>query len=200
MATEFPNEQEQAATRPHKDYYTALYQSALTIAASIELSQVLESVVRSTTDAMQVKACVLRLLDVNTGQLELSAVYGLSSDYLSKGPVKVNNSALDSEALCGKAVYVPDVRTDTRFQYRNAARQEGIVAALCVPLEVHGQYIGVMRVYTAEPTQFDEEDVQFMSVLASLAALAIENARLYESVKDSYNGVITAFWGASTSY
>jgi hypothetical protein len=33
--------------------------------------------------------------------------------------------------------------------------------------------------------------------LASLSALAIENARLYESVKNSYHGVVDAFWGTS---
>jgi len=46
-----------------------------------------------------------------------------------------------------------------------------------VPLEVRGEAIGVMRVYTDQPTTFHEDDMQFLSVLASLAGLAIENAR-----------------------
>jgi GAF domain-containing protein len=184
--------------RSHKDYYTALYQAALTISSSLELDQVLQSVVTSTTEAMQVKACGLRLLNPATGQLQLSAVYGLSSDYLAKGPVEVDRSAIDSEALGGTPVFIPDVRTDTRFQYREAAKQEGIVSVLCVPLEVRGDAIGVMRVYTDTPTRFNEDDVQFLSVLASLSALAIENARLYESIKSSYDGVVEAFWGWNT--
>src|SRR5436189_4912487 len=85
--------------RQHRDYYTALYQAALTISSSLELSQVLQSVVTSITEAMRVKACVLRLLDPRTGQLRLSAVYGLSSEYLAKGPVSVTDSPIDSEAL-----------------------------------------------------------------------------------------------------
>jgi GAF domain-containing protein len=125
-------------------------------------------------------------------------VYGLSSDYLAKGPVEVDRSAIDSEALGGTPVFIPDVRTDTRFQYREAAKQEGIVSVLCVPLEVRGDAIGVMRVYTDTPTRFNEDDVQFLSVLASLSALAIENARLYESIKSSYDGVVEAFWGWNT--
>jgi GAF domain-containing protein len=52
-----------------------------------------------------------------------------------------------------------------------------------------------MRVYTTTPTDFTEDDIQFLSVLASLAALAIENARLYESIRSSYDGVMSAFWG-----
>jgi GAF domain-containing protein len=180
---------------PQRDYYKALYKAALTISSSLELNQVLQSIVTSITKAMQVKACALRLLDADTGQLRLSAVHGLSSEYLAKGPVNVVSSPIDSEALCGTAVLVADARTDTRFQYKDAARQEGLVSVLCVPLEVHGSAIGVMRVYTNTPTTFTDDDIQFLSVLASLAALAIENARLYENIKSSYTGVMNAFWG-----
>lgn len=187
-----------SAARIHKDYYTALYQSALTFSSSLELEQVLQSIVKSTTEVMQVKACVLRLLDPRTGQLKLSAVHGLSSGYLAKGPVDVEHSPIDSEALCGEPVIIPDVTADPRFQYPEAAKREGIISALCVPLEVHGKAMGVMRVYTGEQCTFNEEDVQFLSVLASLAALAIENANLYESLKRSYDGVLDALWGSST--
>ncbi len=188
------------SARSHRDYYTALYQAALTISSSLELSEVLQSVVTSITEAMQVKACVLRLLDSRTGQLQLSAVHGLSSGYLAKGPVDVEHSPIDSEALSGKAVIIPDVSADTRFQYVEAAKREGIVSVLCVPLEVHGEAIGVLRVYTSEPCTFHEDDIQFLSVLASLAALAIENANLYQSLKSSYDGVMDVLWGSSLTY
>jgi len=185
--------------RTHKDYYTALHQATLTISSSLELDQVLQSVVRSITEAMQVKACALRLLDPRTGQLHFSAGYGLSGDYLAKGPVEVDRSPIDSETLCGAPVIIPDVRIDSRFQYKEAARREGIVSVLCVPLEVHGKAIGVLRVYTGEVCTFHEDDIQFLTVLASLSALAIENANLYDSLKRSYDGVMDVLWGSSAS-
>src|SRR5438128_5764804 len=187
------------AARTHKDYYTALHQAALTISSSLELDEVLQSVVTSITEAMQVKACVLRLLDPRTGRLKLSASYGLSGGYLSKGPVEVGRSPIDSEALCGTPVIIPDVHTDSRFQYKEAAEREGIVSVLCVPLEVHGKAIGVLRAYTGEPCVFHEDDIQFLTVLASLSALAIENASLYESLKQSYDGVMDVLWGSNIS-
>ncbi len=186
-------------SRTHSDYYTALYQAALTISSSLVLDQVLQSIVTSITEAMQVKACGLRLLDRTTGHLRSSAVYGLSGDYLAKGPVDMVKSPIDSQVLQGATVYIADVRSDPRFQYPEAARREGLVSILCVPLEVRGEAIGVMRVYTDEPTTFNNDDVQFLSVLASLSALAIENARLYESIKNSYNGVVDAFWGTNVN-
>jgi GAF domain-containing protein len=184
--------------RTHKDYYTALHQVALTISSSLELDEVLQRVVTSITEAMQVKACALRLLDAHSGELQLSAVYGLSKGYLTKGPVEVKSSLIDSEALCGAPVVIHDVRTDPRFQYQEAARREGIVSVLCVPLEVHGKAIGVIRVYTSEPSVFNQDDIQFLSVLASLSALAIENASLYDGLKRSYDGVMDVLWGSST--
>lgn len=182
---------------PNRDYYTALHRAALTFSSSLELSHVLQHIVETVTSAMQVRAAAIRLLDASTSQLVLSAVYGLSPDYIDKGPVEVAHSAIDSETLCCYPVYIPDVRDDPRFQYRDAARREGLVSVLSVPLEVRGKAIGVMRVYTSKQATFDDSDVKFLSVLASLAALSIENARLYEGMKDSYTGVVAAFWGSS---
>src|SRR5256714_13012232 len=187
------------SARSHKDYYTALYQAALTISSSLELDPVLQSVVKSITEAMEVKACAVRLLDPRTGQLRFSAGYGLSGDYLAKGPVDVEHSPIDSEALRGGPVIIPDISEDSRFQYKEAAKREGIVSVLCVPLEVHGKAIGVMRVYTSEKCIFHENDIQFLTVLASLAALAIENASLYDNLKRSYDGVMDVLWGVDLS-
>ncbi|MBA2678149.1 MAG: GAF domain-containing protein [Ktedonobacteraceae bacterium] len=178
-----------------KDYYTTLYQAALSISSSIEVEQVLQSIVKSIAEAMDVKGSLLRLLDSKTNQLHITASYGMSGDYLHKGPVDVNDSPIDRETLCDSFTYIPDVRTDPRFQYQEAAKREGIVSLLCVPLDVHGTAIGVLRVYTDELRTFTDEDVKFLSILASLAAQAIENARLFDEIKKSYSGVVGAFWG-----
>lgn len=190
-----PIQPQPSNTSTNRDYYTALYEAALTISSCLDLGDVLQSIVVSTTQAMQVKACSLRLLDPESGDLRLSAVYGLSSHYLAKGPVDITHSAIDHDALTGSPVFIEDAGTDHRFQYQDAAREEGLVSILCIPLEVHAEVIGVLRVYTSQVTHFAEEDIQFLSVLASLAALAIENARLYENMKSSYHGVMTAFLG-----
>jgi GAF domain-containing protein len=183
--------------RAHKDYYTTLYSAALAFSSSLELKEVLQNVVTNVTETMGVKACSLRLYDSRSGQLMLSAAHGLSESYLKKGPVDIQHSSVDSQALSGETVIIQDVRTDSRFQYAEAARREGIISILCVPLEVHGDSIGVMRVYTGESCTFQEDDIQFLSVLARLAALAIENANLYESLKNSYDGVMEVLWGSS---
>ncbi len=181
-----------------KDYYTTLYHTALAISSSLELDQVLENIVEGVTEAMGAKGAVLRLLDQENGQLQLGAAYGLSAEYLEKGSVNVSSSLLDSEIKdrqgCSSLV-IQDVRIDPRFQYREAAAREGLVSALCAPLKVHDASIGVIRVYTDTSTTFQDEEKKFLSVLASLAAQAIENARLYDAIRGSYDGVVDAFLG-----
>jgi len=67
---------------------------------------------------------------------------------------------------------------------------------LCVPLEVRGEVIALCASIRKTSANFTKnEDMQFLSVLASLPALAIENARLYENLKSTYMMVVMgALW------
>ncbi len=180
-----------------RDYFRALYTVAQAAVSSIELEEVLTNIARSVAEALHVKACALRLLGGDHDTLGMRVAFGLSERYLAKGPVDVGHSPLDREALSGHPVVVDDVRTDPRFQYRDEARQEGLVSVLCVPLSARGQPIGVLRAYTGESHQFSERDVEFVQALADLAALAIVNARLYEASRQEFQTTMDLLWGQS---
>ncbi len=149
----------------------------------------------STVRVLNIKACGLRLLNDDGETLTLRASYGLSQTYIGKGPVTRTRSALDVAALQGQVVVVPNVTTNPLFQYPEAAREEGITSVLCVPLRAHGAAIGVMRAYTAEPHDFPEIEQEFVQALADLGALALLNARRYESVTRDYRETLDALWG-----
>jgi signal transduction protein with GAF and PtsI domain len=152
-----------------------------TIVSTYDLPEVLSLIVRTVTVALPVKASTLRLLDAEERRLEIAAVHGLGDAYLSKGPVEVDHSPIDQEALAGKVVAVLDASTDQRFQYPEEARREGIYSVLCVPLKARDRAIGVLRAYTSIPHEFTEEEVKALSTLAAHGALAIENARLRDA-------------------
>jgi GAF domain-containing protein len=59
-------------------------------------------------------------------------------------------------------------------------RTEGIASILSVPMGLRGQVIGVLRLYTAEERSFTDDELELVSALAEIGALAIENARLFE--------------------
>jgi len=136
------------------DYFTALYDVAKVINASLEPACVLEEIVRSVAEAMRVKAGSLRILDERKKKLILGACHGLSSDYVHKGPVLVEESGIDQEALKGKVIWIEDAQTDHRFQYNDMARAEGIRSVLVVPLVVGTTAVGVLRVYTDDVRRF----------------------------------------------
>jgi GAF domain-containing protein len=101
----------------------------------------------------------------------------------------------DGETLSLRAAY----GLSELFQYPKAAQEEGIASVLCVPLRAHGEAIGVMRAYTAEPHDFSEIEQEFVQALADLGALAIVNARRFESIQRDYHDTIDVMWGTSRS-
>lgn len=173
-------------------WYQVLHQVASTVNSSLELPQVLEAVVESAAQAMDCKASSLRLLSPRRRRLLMSAAYGLSDAYLRKGPVEVAKSGVDKEALDGKVVIIGDASTDPGFQYPEDAARERIASVLVVPLEIRGKPIGVLRVYTDKPRDFDQEEVEFLQAIADLSAIAIENARLHQSLRTEFEA-LTAF-------
>jgi signal transduction protein with GAF and PtsI domain len=168
------------------DYFAALYDVAKVINASLDPSEVLAEIVRCVTENMGVKASSLRLLDSRKKKLLLAANYGLTSGYVRKGPVLVEKSGIDRKALKGETIWIKDAQTDPNFQYRDRAKEEGIKSVLAVPLGIGKNMIGVLRVYTDKAHEFSDKDMQFLEAVASLSAIAIENARLHQNLKTEY--------------
>jgi signal transduction histidine kinase len=83
-----------------------------------------------------------------------------------------------------KPTQVEDVQTSGFYQNVEVARAEGLRSLLSVPLLFGGEAIGALCVYTAETHVFSNEEVDTLSALAELSAIAIEKARLYERIVD----------------
>jgi signal transduction protein with GAF and PtsI domain len=177
------------------EYFRALYRVVTAVNSSLHLHTVLNLVAEKVAEAMSVKACSLRLLDRSRDMLTISAMYGLSQKYMQKGPVKLEKSQLDQEVLQGQAVYMRNAATDPRFQYPEEAHTEGIVSVFCVPLISRGQVLGVLRVYSGMEREFDTFDEEFLRTLASVSALAIENARLFGALQQDFDETILTLWG-----
>jgi signal transduction protein with GAF and PtsI domain len=165
------------------DYFTALYEVAKVINASLETSRVLNEIVTCVTKAMTVKASSLRLLDAREKKLVMGASRGLSEMYVQKGPILVEESGLDKKALRGKTIYLKDAQTDKNFQYTEKAKAEGIKSVLVVPLMIEKKAIGVLRVYTDKIREFHEKEIHFLEAAANLSAIAIDNARMHQMLQ-----------------
>ncbi len=152
--------------------------------SALDVKKVLHLLVKTATTALDIKAAAVRLLDEKRQMMKLVASYGLSDRYINKGPVGTDKSL--TEAMMGKAVSIYDVAQDPHATYPKEAEEEGIKSILSVPINLKGNVIGVMRIYSSEPRDFSDEEITFISSLAEQAALAMENARLYQKLKGEY--------------
>ncbi|UCD08754.1 MAG: GAF domain-containing protein, partial [Dehalococcoidales bacterium] len=145
----------------------------------------LQSIPEDVTEAMGVKGCSLILLSSDKKTLLHTATYGLSDDYVGKGPLLAQKSI--SDALLGKVVTILDSKSDSRVQFPELKEGEGIASILSVPMKLRGDIIGVVRVYTSEQHEFTEDEINFVQAVANLGAMELENVRLYAAVKKNYD-------------
>jgi len=166
------------------NFLKGLQEVSKAINSALDVKKVLQLLVKTASTALDIKAAAVRLLDDKRQQMELVAFYGLSERYINKGPVTADKSI--AEAMLGKAVSIYDVGLDNRATYPKEAAEEGIKSILSVPISLKGNVIGVLRIYTAEHRDFTDDEITFISSLAEQAALAMENARMFQKLKGEY--------------
>jgi sigma-B regulation protein RsbU (phosphoserine phosphatase) len=159
---------------------TALLEISKLLTSALGLQEVLDRIAEGMVQTLGVKACTIRLMDDAGIELILKSLYNLSKEYLSKGPVILEDHPVCQAAMTGEIVVIPDVSTDSRFGYPEAAKKEGLHSMLCVGLMSRDRSIGTIHLYTGEPHDFTEDEIELVQSVANQAAAAIENAKLYE--------------------
>ena len=155
-----------------------IYQISTLVAGGFSLREVLDKLARVAVEITGTGACSIRLLDEDSGTLQMRSTFGLSEQYRNKGPVSKEDKVIKS-AFSGEAVVLDDMQANPRIKYPDAARREGLVSQLTVDMRFRDKSIGVLRLYTFKHRRFSEEDVYFVRLVASQCAIAITNARLY---------------------
>ena len=168
---------EKAVSR-EKEYLRVFEEVTKTVSSSLQVKDVLDMIVKKIPQVMGLKGSSLRLLNKGNKQLELVAYYGLSDKYANKGPVGYDASIDD--ALAGKAVSVFAIAEQKDSIYYKQALEEGIKSILSIPMRFQKEVVGVLRLYTNRPVQYNEEDLRFMEAIAEQTAIAIVNAEHFE--------------------
>ena len=155
-----------------------IYQLSTLVAGEFSLQEVLDRLAEAAVKIVGVKACSIRLLDEDAGDLVMRSTYGLSEEYRNKGVVSKEDPVVKA-AFAGEAVVLDDMRVDGRVKYKEATIKEGLVSQLTVAMQFRGKAIGVLRLYSPKPKRFYEDDIYLARAVASQCAVAITNARLY---------------------
>lgn len=159
-----------------------LRKSAQAVNGALQEPEIIESLLDQAVAAFGAQAAMVRLLSPDGDALLQAGARGLSDAYLAKGAVRVADSGVDQRILAGEMMVIPDITQDRRIQFPEAAAMEGLKGMIATPVQVQNQVIGVLRIYVENTAQLRPEDIAAIGTLADLGALALEKARLHQSL------------------
>ncbi len=159
------------------------------VIADLDLEEVLSRVVRASLDLLELSRCTVFVLGEDKEHPRV--LYSYDPDNPGDVNVREMEPGLDFHGkagelmfLEGKTVYVEDALTDP-LANNETARLFNTVSPLGVPLIYQGEVTGA--IYIDEPGQyhhFTDEDIRIMEGIAAIAAIAVENARLYQESRE----------------
>ncbi|MCP4663517.1 MAG: GAF domain-containing protein [bacterium] len=151
---------------------------------SLDLDQVLVTVLEEVRRLLEVNTCSVWLLNPETGELVCKQSTGPKSEIVRGWRLAPGQGLAGWAAEHGEILYAPDTRLDERHA-TSIDRQSGreMRSIITAPLRVRQDGIGVLQVMDEKPDRFESADLTLVGSLAGTAAAAIENARLYEQAR-----------------
>jgi signal transduction histidine kinase len=181
---------EQAQAR--LDRLSAMYRAVQSLTETVDLQTVIDAAVQNAVAHTSFPMAAVMLLDPHSRRFAFMAGVDVPDEYrrvwtdLSLDAPEVRGGAVEEAMRTHRAVVLPDVVRDTRTEsVRDLLLRSGIRAYACVPLVARGRFEGALYVYDSRMRPDFAADLSFLEALADHAAVAIANARLYETADES---------------
>lgn len=163
---------------------SALYETARDLSALRNTDQVLQAIVQRARQLVGSDIAYLSAADDERNDFYVKATEGVVSQDFARIRVPRDIGVCGSVARTRRPFYSSNYSTDAAFPHDpsidEATRGEGVVSILGIPLEVDSQVIGVLFVGDRYVRSYTPQEMAVLSSLGTFAALAIENARLFE--------------------
>ena len=157
---------------------STLYRIGKAVTSLLDLEKVLNRIVEAAVFLTGAEEGFLLLVDEETGELYMRAGKGLGEKYARGFRVRVADSLSGQVVQTGKPFMLSSVQDEERFKLKTGYL---VSSLLHVPLKVRDEVIGVLSVDNKlSPKAFTNNELYLLSALADYAAIAIENACLYE--------------------
>jgi class 3 adenylate cyclase len=156
---------------------------AETVNSSLELDVVLRSVLDTAVEVMQAERGFLMIADA-AGKLELTTTYGIDRATVEGDDMRPSQTTVRRVFETGEPVVTTDAQQDPRFNVNLSVRALRLRSIICVPLAIKARTIGVVYLDSRiAPGLFSPHDPDLLTAFANQAALAIENARLFDDLR-----------------
>ena len=162
--------------------FSALFKVTQTMVSSLDQQLLYERIIQALRDSLNCSVCVLYIFQSASDRLIAVKVQGLYGVDLKSVSVELGEEQAGTAAINQKLIYIPDLSVvPNKPCYTNEKIDEG--SMLSVPLAVQNRLIGVLNLHQSEVNGFSNTSQQIALAIANQAAIAIENARLYEKTK-----------------
>lgn len=163
----------------------ALYETAGDLSTLRDLEAVLQAIVRRARALLGTDAAYLMLHDTDRGDTYMRVTDGIRSDAFKQARVAIGAGLAGLAAKNAAPYSTPDYLQDPRFEHTvdDTVRTEGLISIQGVPLTLANRVIGVLFAANRRVRPFADHEVALLVSLANHAAIAIENATLFQDVR-----------------
>jgi signal transduction histidine kinase len=177
-------ETHEASVQRKVEETTTLYEIGQEIIAQVALAPTLKLIVARAHALLQADASLLALRQEESDTFVIQAHSGPVSDAVASTRFRPGEGLGGRIVATRMAVMVGDYSTEyADSPFREVVQEAGLRSWLGVPLQARDTVMGVLYVISRTPQQFRDDDQRLLSALGDQAAIAIENARLYEQVR-----------------
>jgi len=152
------------------------------ITSTLDLDAVLNVLLQKIDLVLPYSATTVRLFNKQSGLLEPVACRNLDEEEWKAKQWRAGRGVPNVVFETRAPVRINNVQTDPRNKDLNFFRKHGLVSYLGAPLIVQGEVLGVISFYTKEEHEFSNEEIEFLTMLAGQAAIAIHNSQLYQEM------------------
>ncbi|OQY23464.1 MAG: hypothetical protein B6I34_04630 [Anaerolineaceae bacterium 4572_32.1] len=179
-------------TRQRLKQLGIFYQMSQALVSTFDLPQLLQDTMQLAASVINAGASSLMLVDEEQQELVFAAVHGTKGTMLRSQRISIDEGIAGWVVTHGEPVIANDVAQDPRFSRRVDVRTGFLThSILAVPMQIRGKTIGVLEVLNKrEKEGFDEEDLRLLLALAAEAAIAIDNARLVQELREERDRIL----------
>jgi signal transduction histidine kinase len=165
----------------------ALARLSSLVNSSLDLTEVLDNAMNYVEELMNAETSSIFEVDYERDELRFRLARGKWGSKAQEIRLAMGEGIAGRVAQEGKPILVPDVEQEKRFTPRvDAHTGFKTRSIICVPIKHKGRLIGVLEVLNKRGGPFDEDDVELLTVVSNQIGVAMENARLYERLRERF--------------
>jgi len=163
----------------------ALYEVSKAVNSTLILDDILGLVMLKSVELLKAERGFLMLLD-SDNHLQFKTAHNINKKELTNKDLQVSTTLANTVLDSGNSVYTSDALNDERFAKKKSVLEMNIRSAMCVPLRIKDQIIGIVYLDNSSETNiFLKSDLHLFELFADMAALAIQNAQYFSELSSS---------------